>query len=68
VKLGKPRQVPVEVFERIRSERASGSTLQVIADGLNAEGVLTPTGRNWTPATVRKIVVQTPFLDLVRDG
>ena len=62
VRLGKPRQVPSEVFDRIQAERSNGATLQSIATRLNEEGVLTPTGRNWTPATVRKIALQSPVV------
>jgi DNA invertase Pin-like site-specific DNA recombinase len=58
VKLGKPRMVDVRVADRIRAERAAGRTLQAIADGLNGEGISTPTGRQWTHATVRKVSLQ----------
>ena len=36
------------------------ATLQAIANGLNAGGVATPTGRQWSPALVRKIALQEP--------
>jgi DNA invertase Pin-like site-specific DNA recombinase len=58
VKLGKPRQLPREIAERIRSERNANRTLQAIADGLNAERITTPTGKEWSPALVRKITLQ----------
>ncbi len=58
VKLGKPRQLPIDIFNRIHEERSNGCTLQAIATGLNAESVLTPKGLKWTPATVRKITLQ----------
>lgn len=60
VTLGRPRLLDPEVADRIRSARAAGATLQTIADELNAVGTTTPTGRNWTPATVRKISLQEP--------
>jgi Recombinase len=43
---------------RIRSERAAGATLQAIADGLNADGIETPTGKSWSPALVRRVTLQ----------
>jgi len=60
VRLGRPRLLEPRLAERIRAERATGSTLAAIADRLNAEQVNTPTGRQWTPATVRKITLQAP--------
>jgi len=60
VLLGRPRILDPEVADRIRRLRADGSTLQSIADGLNAEGVTTPTGRPWSPALVRKVTLQMP--------
>jgi len=60
VRLGRPRLLEPRLAERIRAERATGSTLASIADRLNAEQVNTPTGRQWTPATVRKITFQAP--------
>jgi len=58
VKLGRPRELPAEVAHRIRASRSQGLTLQAIADGLNRDGVSTPTGRLWSPALVRKITLQ----------
>jgi DNA invertase Pin-like site-specific DNA recombinase len=60
IKLGKPRQVPAEVADRIRSQRSAGLTLQAIADGLNGESITTPSGGSWSPALVRKITLQVP--------
>jgi DNA invertase Pin-like site-specific DNA recombinase len=60
VKLGKPRQVPSELADRIRYERAAGRTLQAIAKSLNDEGITTPTGRQWSHVLVRKITLQEP--------
>ena len=58
VRLGRPRQLDPAVADRIRAERASGATFQAIADGLNAEGITTPTARPWSPALVRKVALQ----------
>jgi DNA invertase Pin-like site-specific DNA recombinase len=60
VRLGRPRQVEAALGVRVRAERASGATLQAIADGLNAEGITTPTGRSWSPALVRRVTLQVP--------
>ena len=58
VQLGRPRLLDPDLADRIRSERADGSTLQAIADRLNAERKCTPTGRPWSPALVRKVTLQ----------
>jgi len=58
VKLGRPRALDSAVADRIRDERSGGLTLQAIADGLNADRILTPTGKTWSPALVRKITLQ----------
>jgi DNA invertase Pin-like site-specific DNA recombinase len=58
VRLGRPRVLDPAISERIRAERASGGTLQAIADGLNADGITTPTGKAWSPALVRKVALQ----------
>lgn len=59
VRLGRPRLVTTEIAARIQTQRISGATLQSVADRLNADGVTTPTGRAWTPATVRRVTLQT---------
>ena len=58
VRLGRPRLLVEAVAERIRKERASGDTLQEVADRLNDEDLLTPTGRLWSPALVRKVAIR----------
>jgi DNA invertase Pin-like site-specific DNA recombinase len=59
VRLGRERVIPPEVFERIRSERKTGATLQSIADGLNRDGVPTTRGGHvWYASTVRSVVGQ----------
>lgn len=58
VTLGRPRLLAPEVAADIRSARATGATLQSIADRLNNAGTLTPTGKQWTPTLVRKVTLQ----------
>lgn len=60
VTLGRPRQLDPALAERIRTRRTAGATLAGIAAELNAEGTLTPTGRQWSPTLVRKITLQRP--------
>lgn len=57
VRLGRPSALPAPVVTRIVTARAAGSTLQGIADSLNAEQVPTAQGgRSWHPSTVRKVL------------
>ena len=57
VRLGRPRVLPSAVVERIVEARAAGTTLQGIADGLNAAGVATAQGGvRWYPGTVAAVV------------
>lgn len=58
VRLGRPRVVGDDIAERIRRERASGSTWTAIAASLNDEGVPTARGREWYPASVRLIALR----------
>lgn len=56
VVLGRPRELPVSVLERIRSARAAGESLRAIAAGLTADGV--PTARGgaaWSSSTVQRV-------------
>ena len=56
-RMGRKRQTPDALIERIVGEREQGSTLQAIADGLNAEGVRTVRGgERWWPATVAAVL------------
>lgn len=45
-----------EVVAEIQAARASGTTLQAIADGLNGRGVPTKTGKQWAPATIHLLL------------
>jgi DNA invertase Pin-like site-specific DNA recombinase len=57
VRLGRPRETPDEVVERILAERQGKATLQAIADGLNRDKVPTVRGgAKWWPATVRAVL------------
>jgi DNA invertase Pin-like site-specific DNA recombinase len=54
IKLGRPRQLPIETVREIQKLRKSGKTLQAIADELNRTETLTAhKGRKWYPSTVR---------------
>jgi DNA invertase Pin-like site-specific DNA recombinase len=56
VQLGRPRSLPRSVVRRITRARTRGETWSAIADELNRDEVPTAQGgRQWWPATVRKI-------------
>lgn len=56
VRIGRPSSTPADVIERVRRERADGSTWQAIADRLNDDGVPTAQGgRCWYITTVRNL-------------
>ncbi len=53
VTLGRPPSIAGDLVERIRTMRATGSTLDGICDTLNAEGVPTPRGgAAWRPSSI----------------
>jgi DNA invertase Pin-like site-specific DNA recombinase len=57
VRLGRPRSLSDDVVRRIVDQRASGFTLQGIADGLNLDGVPTAQGGVlWRPSSVRAVL------------
>jgi hypothetical protein len=59
---GRRSTLPTEVVERIRRERAQGSSLAEIADRLNRDDIPTGQGgRQWWPSTVRAVVVREDF-------
>lgn len=58
VALGRPKLIAPDLEARIAALRSEGLTLQSIADLLNGEGTRTPTGRDWSPALVRKVAVR----------
>jgi DNA invertase Pin-like site-specific DNA recombinase len=53
VRCGKATALESSTVARIADGRAAGCSWAAIADGLNAAGVLTPTGRAWTRESVR---------------
>ena len=56
-RVGRPRQLPPPVVDRIVGERQAGATLQAIADGLNRDGVPTAQGgKRWWSATVGAVL------------
>jgi DNA invertase Pin-like site-specific DNA recombinase len=58
VRLGRPRQLPAEILERIRADHASGAGWSAIARALNDQGVPTAHGgTKWHPSTVRAVVL-----------
>lgn len=57
VRLGRPRNVPDEVVQRILEQRAAGLTLQAVADGLNGDGISTAQGGTlWRPSSIRSVL------------
>ncbi len=58
VKLGRPRTLPTEVVERIRTAHTAGASWSKIARDLTDEGVPTAQGgARWYPATVRYVAL-----------
>ena len=45
---------------RVRRERAAGATYRAIADGLNADGVPTATGKAWRVGSVHALLRRRP--------
>jgi len=59
VRLGRPRQLPEELRNRIRAMRKAGASYPRIANTLNGERVPTAHGgRRWYPATIRKLLLE----------
>ncbi len=57
--------LPDTVRHRIADERASGRTMQAIADDLNADGTPTARGGRWHPSTVRHVLASVAVDDAV---
>ena len=58
VRLGRPRDIPTDVRDRITAAHTSGDSLTAIAARLTDEGVSTARGgKRWYPSTVRAVVV-----------
>ncbi len=57
VRLGRPRQLPDLVVERVVAEREAGKTLAAIVDGLNTDAIPTAQGgQRWYPSTVAAVL------------
>jgi hypothetical protein len=57
VRLGRPRQLPQPVVDRILRERKQGATLTEITEGLNRDEVATAQGgKRWYASTVRSVI------------
>lgn len=56
VRLGRPRQLPLEIVRRIVAERATGATLRGIAAGLTADGIPTAQGKTWGHGTIAAVL------------
>lgn len=54
--MGPKNKTPEEIKSRIFSERSRGRSYRQIADGLNADGVLSQNGGKWYATTVKNIV------------
>lgn len=55
--LGRKRNLPTDVVERIKAQRTAGDTLTAIAAGLNADQVPTAQGgAKWYPSTVKAVL------------
>ena len=56
VDMGPKNKTPEEIKQRILSERASGASYRVIANGLNRDGIPTQNGRQWYATTVKNLL------------
>jgi hypothetical protein len=62
-KLGRRSTLADEVANRIPAEKAGGTSLAALADGLNADGVQTGQGgRRWYPSTVRSVFMSSKIV------
>ncbi len=64
VDMGPKNKTPEEIKERIFEERSRGRSYRQIADGLNADGLLSQNGGKWYATTVKNIV----DAGIVKDG
>ncbi len=55
-------QAEAAVVAEIQAARASGNTLQSIADSLNGRGIPTKTGKTWQPATIHLLMKRTALV------
>ncbi len=62
VRLGRVRETPDDVVERIVRERSENASLRAIADGLNSDGIPTVRGgRCWWPSSVRAVLCSVEY-------
>jgi DNA invertase Pin-like site-specific DNA recombinase len=55
--IGRPRQLPAQIADRIVAERDAGRSTPQIADGLNADAIATAQGgKRWYPSTVSAVL------------
>jgi site-specific DNA recombinase len=55
-------QAEAAIVAEIQAARASGNTLQSIADTLNGRGIPTKTGKTWQPATIHLLMKRTALV------
>ena len=55
-------KLEAEVVAEIQASRATGSTLQSIANNLNSRGIPTKTGKQWQPATLHLLLKRTALV------
>ena len=55
-------QAEAAIVAEIQAARASGNTLQSIADTLNGRGIPTKTGKQWQPATIHLLMKRTALV------
>ena len=55
-------QAEAAIVAEIQAARASGNTLQSIADSLNGRGIPTKTGKTWQPATIHLLMKRTALV------
>lgn len=71
VRLGRPQTLPLDVVNRIVTERVQGETFQSIADGLTRDGIPTARGGvKWGTSSVQAVITSqaaAPLLDLARE-
>ena len=66
---GRPRLVPPEIIERIRSEHAAGKSLHQIAADLNGDQIPTAHGgAKWWPSTIRSALTRSHLQASARAG
>ena len=63
-----PDEPAASIVRRIFAERKQGRGLSAIADGLNADGIPSPRGGQWTRQTVRALVRVRTYLGEARKG